>query len=164
MKYNIREATIEDAKGKGYVHYTSWMETYSGLIKQEYLDTRSLDRCIVIAKRHPENTYILEVDNLIVGFACYNESRDEDLQNAGEVKAIYLLKEYYGQGFGRKLMDACLSKLTQYNQIGIWVLATNKRAIEFYEHLGFIADGLEKHVPVSEASALHEIRMILETK
>lgn len=164
MQFNIRKATIEDAKGKGFVHYTSWMETYTGLINQEYLDTRSLDRCIVIAKRHPENTFVLEIDNKLVGFACYNKSRDEDLCNAGEIMAIYILKEYYGQGLGRKLMDACLSELREYNKVCVWVLYDNIRAINFYKHLGFIIDGKEKYVSVSDTTSLHEIRMVLNKR
>jgi len=31
MSVIIRKATREDADGKGYVHYKSWIETYTGL-------------------------------------------------------------------------------------------------------------------------------------
>ncbi|MBU1020148.1 MAG: hypothetical protein KJ847_02955 [Firmicutes bacterium] len=56
-KVTIRKADINDAEGKGYVHYHSWNEAYTGLIDQEYLDSRSLEKCIEQAKEYPQNTY-----------------------------------------------------------------------------------------------------------
>lgn len=37
-----------------------------------YLEMHSLERCINIAKKYPENTLVAEYKNEIVGFAAYN--------------------------------------------------------------------------------------------
>lgn len=160
MDVIIRNAHINDAIGKGYVHYTSWHETYRGIINDKYLETVTLEKCIDLAKNHPENTIIAIVDNKIVGFAYYVPARDEDLSNAGEVMAIYLLKEYQGLGIGKMLMNTCLEKLSKnkYDKFLVWVLKDNKKAINFYSKCGFEACGVEKEIVLGEP--IVEIRMI----
>ncbi len=160
----IRKAGISDAEEKGFVHYHSWNETYTGLIDQSFLDSRSLEKCIESARNHPENNYVAVVDDHIVGFSCYLKARDEDLKDAGEIMAIYILKDYYGLGIGKKLMAVCYKELSQYNKIILWVLKTNKNAIDFYEHIGFVQDGKEKEVKINEGVKLVEIRMVLQMR
>lgn len=136
----IRQMRENDYEGKGYVHYKSWHETYTGLIAQSYLNTISLEICIDIAKRYPENTYVAVVDDKVVGFACYGQYRDDDLINAGEVYALYVLKDYQKQGIGKLLMNTCLEELKDFKKIVVWVLSTNDNAISFYKHMGFETD------------------------
>jgi len=157
----IRKATSQDAKGKGYVHYHSWNETYKGLIDQEYLDKRSLEGCIESAKKFPNNTYVAIVSNKIIGFASYIKARDEDLNDTGEIMAIYILNDYKGKGIGKQLMNACYNELKSYKSIIVWVLSSNLKTISFYQHLGFIKDSAQKELKVSEKSSLKVIRMIL---
>ena len=156
----IRKATSLDAEGKGYVHYHSWNQTYTGLIDQDYLDSRSLEGCIKTAKKFPNNTFVAVDKNKIVGFASYIKARDEDITNAGEVIAIYLLKEYKGLGIGKKLMNECLKELKEFNKVIVWVLSSNLSTISFYEHLGFIKDGSKKELKINEKSSLTVIRMV----
>ncbi len=154
----IRKATIEDAKGKGYVHYTSWKETYTGLFPDEVMNSISLERSIKMAEEHPENTFVAIADNQIVGFSCYIESRDEDLPDAGEINAIYILKEYQGMGIGKKLMKKCYEQLKNHEYVILWVLKDNSKSIGFYESEGFRLDGKVK--------VLHDndvVRMIRKT-
>ena len=78
-----------------------------------------------------------------MGFSCYGT----DDSGAGEVFAIYLLKEAQGLGLGRKLMDATLSRLDRRSPVMLWVLENNDPAIGFYEHYGFRMDGAQKGAP-----------------
>ncbi len=160
----IRKADESDAYGKGFVHYHSWLETYTGLISQDYLDNLTLDRCVNIAKKHPENTFVAEVNNQIVGFACYMNSRDKDLLDRGEITAIYVLKKSQGLGIGKRLVLTCFSALESFKTVSLWVLKSNQQAIDFYEHLGFVKDSVEKNVLINENTVLHEIRMIFKIK
>lgn len=156
----IRIADVNDAYGKGYVHYHSWIETYTGLIDQEYLNSLSLERCIKLARKHPENTFVALVDNKVIGFACYIKSRDNDMIDSGEITAIYVLKVYQNQGVGKALMLTCIKALEEFKNISLWVLKSNKKAIEFYRYLGFELDGIEKVVKISETTKLNEVRMV----
>lgn len=140
----IRKATYQDAEGKGYVHYKSWIETYTGLFPNEVMEKISLERSVKLAKEHPENTYVAIVDHKIVGFACYIESRDTDLQNAGEIMAIYILNDFKNMGIGKALMKVCYKELANFNIITVWVLESNEKAIGFYESEGFKKDGQSK--------------------
>jgi ribosomal protein S18 acetylase RimI-like enzyme len=140
----IRKATINDSNGKGYVHYKSWIETYTRLFPDEIMEKITLERSVKLAKEHPENTYVAIVDQKIVGFACYIESRDTDLKNAGEIMAIYILNDFKNMGIGKALMKVCYKELSNFNIIAVWVLESNKKAIGFYESEGFKKDGYSK--------------------
>ena len=148
MKPQIRDMGPEDADSRGYVHWKSWQETYSGLIPEASLAKRTLERCQDVARRWPENTLVAEYGGKIVGFACYGPCRDEDLSDYGEVNAIYVLREAQGLGIGKALMEAALEKLSAYNSIAIWVLKGNEHAIGFYEQFGFRFDGAAQEIEV----------------
>jgi ribosomal protein S18 acetylase RimI-like enzyme len=137
----IRKANSSDAAGKGYVHYQSWIETYTGLFPDEVIEKVTLEKSVHLATEHPENTYIAIIDEKVVGFSCYLEARDVDLKNYGEIMAIYVLKAYQGKGIGKKLMKVCYRELSQYKGIIVWVLKSNVNAIRFYESEGFEMDG-----------------------
>lgn len=154
----IRLQTKEDAQGKGYVHYQSWIETYQELIPEYYLMRHSLERTTQLAYEHPENTWIALVEDKVVGFSCFVPSRDEDLIDAGEITAIYVLKDYQHQGIGYQLMEKALFSLSSYQVVALWVLSDNEQAIKFYEKQGFTKDGQSKIVMERKA-----IRMIKDT-
>lgn len=158
----IRNYKAEDAEGKGYVHYKSWQETYTGLMNQEYLSKMSVEQRVDFSKKYDnsENTLIAETDGKVIGFACYNKCGDSDLENYGEVYAIYVLKEYHKKGIGKMLMDECVKRLSQYKGIVLWVLDSNKNTINFYEKYGFSFDGAKKEALL--VTPITELRMIME--
>jgi len=67
----------------------------------------------------------------MIGFSCYLESRDDDLDDTGEIMAIYILKEYQGLGIGKKLMEVCYKEGSQYSKLSLWVLGSNKKLVVF---------------------------------
>ncbi|MBR3771528.1 MAG: GNAT family N-acetyltransferase [Clostridium sp.] len=136
--------TDEEICGKGYEHCTSWKEAYRGIICDQYLDSMTVEATTARARRFPENTLVAKDRERVIGFAVYGESRDEDLANAGEIEALYVLSEYYGCGAGFRLMNEAVTKLREYDTIFLWVLEENKRAIRFYERYGFKMDGKRK--------------------
>lgn len=154
----IRDMVEKDYKRKGFIHYRSWLETYKGLMDSGYLEKHSLERCINIAKKYPENTVVAEFENEIVGFAAYNKSSDSDA-NRGEVYALYVLKDYQKLGIGKALMAECIKRLAKYEYVSVWVLHNNIHAIAWYENYGFTKDGKTKCVSVMDNYSLDEIRM-----
>ena len=158
---NIKRMESDDEiKGKAYVHWKAWHEAYQGIIDQDYLDSLTLEKCEDIAYNWPDNLIIAKDGDRVVGFAGYGQSRDEDLNNTGEIFAIYILKDYYGQGVGYRLMQEGLAKLEDYPQIAVWVLKENKRAIEFYKRCGFEFDGREEEIKLG--TPVVEVRMVLD--
>ncbi|HFU4054961.1 TPA: N-acetyltransferase family protein [Streptococcus suis] len=150
-----------EIQGKAYVHWKAWQEAYAGLLPQDYLqNTYTLERCQDWAVRYPQNILVALVDDRVVGFVCYGASSQSDLSQAGEIYALYVLADFYGQKIGYQLMQAALEKLQSYKQISLWVLEGNARAIAFYEKVGFSFDGLEKTVKLGEDR--REYRMLLD--
>ncbi|HEP1818390.1 TPA: GNAT family N-acetyltransferase [Streptococcus suis] len=155
--------TEEEILGKAYVHWKSWQEAYADLLPQEFLkNTYTLERCQDWAVRYPQNILVALVDEQVVGFACYGASSQEDLQEAGELYALYVLADYYDQGIGYQLMQAALEKLQSYETVSLWVLEGNTRAIAFYEKIGFQFDGVKKIIHLGAKRIEH--RMILRQK
>jgi ribosomal protein S18 acetylase RimI-like enzyme len=55
-----------------------------------------------------------------------------------EIYMLYLLPRFQGQGHGRRLMTALASTLKARGSKStlVWALASNRPAIDFYQHLG----------------------------
>ncbi len=150
--------TEAEIRGKAYVHWKAWQEAYPGLVSPAYLEKLSLEKCEEIAFRWPENTLVAKDGERVLGFVCYGGG-GEEAPDTGEIFALYVLAAYYGTGLGRRLMDAGLEQLRDCDQIRLWVLQGNERAIRFYEKCGFRPDGAEKELPALSA---REIRMRLQ--
>lgn len=148
-----------EIRGKAYVHWKAWQETYSGLVDQDYLDNFTLEKCTDIAFRWPDHLLVAKENDKVIGFVGYGAYRDGSLAETGEIFSIYIQKEYYDQKIGYALMSAALEKLSEYKQIAVWVLEGNHRAIKFYEKCGFQFDGTTKQIKLGTINT--EIRMIL---
>ena len=111
--------TEEEIKGKAYVHYTAWQEAYEGIVDRSFLDRLSVEKCEEIARKCRTDTLVAVDGDRVVGFAAYGKARDEDLENAGEVSAIYILADYYSQSVGYRLMKEALSRLAEYPQVEV---------------------------------------------
>lgn len=146
--------TAEEIEGKSRVHWQTWREAYDEILPAEFQEQMTLDKCRFYSQKYPENTLIALNDAKVVGFVSYGDFRDS-ATIAGEIFALYVLKDYYGKGVGRQLIQAALDG---YQEILLWVLEDNKRAIAFYEKMGFVFDGEEKIVNLGKV--VKEKRMI----
>lgn len=149
--------TEEEIRGKAFVHWKSWQEAYPGLIKKEYLDRLTIEKCEQIAFNWQDGLFVAKDEERVIGFVGYGDRGDES-PGIGEIFCLYVLSEYYGTGVGRQLMEAGLEQLKEYPEICLWVLKENKRAIRFYRKCGFIPDGREI---ISKNIDAEEIRMVL---
>lgn len=157
----VRVMEPKDYERRGYIHFHAWNETYTGLVDQPYLDMRSIEQCIQQARQYPDNTFVIELEDLIAGFACFHEAAENDLKQCGEISAIYLLAQFHHMGLGVLLMDACMHAMRRYLQIIVWVLCSNDQAIRFYESYGFQKDGTEKIIIAAKQFPLPVCRMMM---
>ena len=149
--------TPEEIEGKSLVHWQTWREAYDDLLPAEFQETMTLDRCRFFSQNYPENTLIAMDGKKVVGFISYGNYRDETIQ-AGEIIALYVLKDYYGKGVSKQLMNAAFVALDHFSEIYLWVLKDNKRAIAFYQKMGFTVDGPEKILELGKP--VKELRMV----
>lgn len=153
-----RLETEEEIRGKAYVHLKSWQEAYAGIVDAAYLNRRTLESCIHAARESVDSTVIAKDGERVVGFVTYGKNEAGDMQNAGEIVSLYVLADYYGQKIGYRLTKEALNHLRDCSQIAAWVLEDNRRAIAFYERLGFHFDGLRGATQTGASAA----RMVLE--
>ena len=150
--------TDQEVKGKAFVHWKCWQETYPGLVSQEYLDKLTLEKCEEKAFQWRDNILVAREGDRVIGFVGYGSS-GPDAPDTGEVFALYVLPEYHGTGVGRQLMDAALEKLAAYPKICLWAVKGNGRAVRFYEKCGFCLTGEEKF---TKSVSAYGIRMLKE--
>ena len=161
---NFRTARIADVPAIGKLHYNAWLETYRGLLSEDYLATLSPERMATIfAHRAPANLYLLEDEGELWGFALVGHGREHDLPpRTGELCGIYLRAAYQGYGYGKTLFAWAENRLKGmgYQRMFLWVLATNQKAIGFYEAMGMHSDGKTQFANLGGPAM--EVRMVKE--
>lgn len=156
----------KDREGRAFVHYTAWRETYAGLMPEAILAAHTMERCRESARRGNSSNTFVALDRAdgdrVVGFATLSHfARDfVSVPEAGEIVALYVLREYQGLGLGRQLLEHCLAWLPR-PRVALFVLEGNEKAIEFYEHMGFRLTG-HTITDKQENGTLTEIEMCLE--
>lgn len=153
-----RMETDEEIKGKAFVHFQSWQEAYSGIVKQAYLDERTIEKCEEMALNTMDTTIIAKDGERVIGCVQYGKYNYDDLEDAGEIIALYVLADYYGKGIGYRLMQEAMQYLSDYPQIALFVIKDNQRAIDFYTRYGFRFDGQEGMTQIGATVA----RMVLK--
>ena len=141
----------QDREGRVFVHYQAWRETYPGLVPDNVLSAHTLERCLERANDRSRSnsaaTFVAldrENGDRVVGFGTLHcHARDfVSVPEAGEIGALYVLKDFQGQGIGRGLLEHCLAWIPQ-PRAALFVLKGNEKAIRFYEHMGFCLTGHE---------------------
>jgi len=150
----IRAATTQEAEAIGAVHYQAWLETYTGMLPDSFLATRSPEKSTAMFRANQcRDTVVAEVNGMIVGFCGWGAIRDDrQTGGMGEIYGIYLLKKYQRMGLGRRMMEYAVARLEagRYGKIGLWVLEDNHNAIRFYEKQGFRDSGIRKAADLGE--------------
>lgn len=138
---NIRKAVLSDAKGIAQVHVNSWRTTYVNIVGEEYLNQLSYEKREEMWVRSIPNggVYVaVDEEGTIVGFSSGGKERTGEYSNyAGELYAIYILKEYQGNGLGKALVKPIVKELQdqQIDSMVVCVLEENDSRL-FYEALG----------------------------
>ena len=135
MKMVIKRAQKEDADIIGEVHSAAWKQTYQGVFSQEYLDSdspsaRREEFLSSLNDRHCVYL-LLKDDDQASGIVKLLVNRNDI-----EVASFYILEEYRGRGFGRKILEYIFSEYKDRHFV-LWVLETNLNARAFYEKCGF---------------------------
>jgi GNAT superfamily N-acetyltransferase len=141
-RVSIRQAVPADAEPLAHLHLDVWDDAYAGLMPQGILDDRREKVAERVARWReildgPEPTWLAEDDEGLVGFASAGPARDNDMEDMLELYALYVRASYWGTGVGYALFEVAVGDRACY----LWVLASNERAIRFYERQGFRLDG-----------------------
>lgn len=117
MNYLIRRKEKEDCVSVAHVVTIAGNETYKGIVNDDFLNSLYKNE-----EQRANNLYnnfsakdnhqlVLEVDNEVVGFVNVRATDDTDYDRCGEIYAIYIIGDYKGKGFGKKLFEAGITEL-----------------------------------------------------
>lgn len=153
---NIRIATIDDVQTISLIHALSWKEAYKNNLSQQFLRNIKNDRWVPLFTEYIQNqrfeTALFFEAEKATACITYGKSRDESLGDCAEIVSLYVLPEYWSQKQGYELMQFSMQRLKEqgFNQVILWVLKENKRAIQFYNKIGFANDGATIEVPMDD--------------
>jgi len=150
-KIEIRKANINDSEPIAVVLVESWRHAYKGIMPDEVLDNLSVSKRSEGWSTHLSDggeAYVLIESEKIIGVLEVSRFRGElkEYEHYAEIPVIYLLPKKIGKGFGFLLMEYAQQLLASkgFNDIAIWVLEKNTRAIQFYNKAGFLFSGVVK--------------------
>jgi GNAT superfamily N-acetyltransferase len=148
MVVTIRPATVEDADGVGEVHVRAWQSAYRGMMPDDYLDglqahdhaTRWREH--LLAPSSDVQLLVVVHDQRVVGFASVGPALDSEAGEIGQLYAINLDPDVWGQGLGRTLLSVATDRLREvgYVEAVLWVVPDNRRARCLYESEGWCDD------------------------
>lgn len=148
---SIRPARRRDADVLASVHDAAWRGAYLGIlggIELERLIARRGSDWWEAAIRYRTRISLIEVAGVTAGYVTGGRSRMKTLPFASEIYELYLLPEYQGLGFGKRLFAAARADLRSSGLKGlaVRVLAENTPACAFYETMGgkLVSESLER--------------------
>jgi GNAT superfamily N-acetyltransferase len=140
----LRPALPDDAAAIAQVRVESWRTTYRGIIPDAYLDGMTVEDStalwhrVLSAAPNATNTFVAEIDGAVAGFSSGLMRNEPKYGLDAELSAVYVTPAHQRLGIGRQLVGAVAGAQQALGATGlvVWVLAANRRARTFYEHLG----------------------------
>ncbi len=155
----IKPCDFQDIPDIAHIHVAAWKDTYRGLVPQEYLDglnvaarLKGWESIFRDETNEDSNVFMAYIDHIPAGFVSFGKARDEIMKGKGEIYAIYLLKDFWAKGVGHSLFRAAKEalKIGGLSECYLWVLDTNKNAIDSYSRWGGVVDAsLSKQEEIS---------------
>ena len=162
QKCIIRNGTFEDGPEVSTFFTTTHGET-DYLLSYPEESTRDDEKQSNYLKETTESDREIEllaiVDGKVVGMAGFNAIGSKCKVRHRAEFGITVSKNYWGQGIGKAIMNACIecAKEAGYIQLELDVVADNTRAIELYKKLGFIEFGRNPKGFQSKYSGFQEL-------
>lgn len=138
----IRPVGPDDAVRLSLISDATFLETFAGVIDGDALvahcEEMHAPRYLAKLLDEGAKAWLAELDRAPVGYAMLT-SPELDAAQAGdiELKKIYLLSRFQGQGIASRLFDAALEGAAGHQRLLLGVKADNHRAIAFYMKQGF---------------------------
>jgi ribosomal protein S18 acetylase RimI-like enzyme len=164
--YQVRPATVRDAKAIAQIHVVAAQAAYKGLVPDDQLNAPSVDKRQAFWREAIEysepQVHVVTKDDEIVGFVGFDRSRDKGTPSTmGEIWALYVAPAEWGQGAGLALWDAANDGLKEEGctNVSLWVPVRNERAMRFFEHAGFKREMTSLKTVAIGTVKLEEIRL-----
>ncbi|QGQ98151.1 N-acetyltransferase [Paenibacillus psychroresistens] len=122
----IRWAQMDDIHDLAYVYSESYRKAYVGIIPDEFLDQVSLnERDQYFRKSLSEDKQkiaIMSLDEKAIGLLIFDFQGEADLpENSAEILAIYLMKDYWGSGFGKLFLNWGMDRINELGYANVFL-------------------------------------------
>lgn len=111
-----------------------------------------LEKCLPESQRildiKGRHRYYLNIEEYFIGFWCvFNNSNiigtvalSELSSKSCELKSLYLLEQYHGMGYGKKMLLYAIGQAKKhgYKEIYLDSLSTSTKAVSLYRRIGFV--------------------------
>jgi ribosomal protein S18 acetylase RimI-like enzyme len=166
LDYEVRPATLRDAKAIAEVHVASARAAYAGILPEDQLralapSTREAKWREAIEFSEPQ-VHVAVLGEEVAGFVGFDRSRDPKTPSTtGEIWALYIKPEHWGKGVGVALWDAAREGLEEEGctRVTVWVPLRNDRALRFYELAGFKREMKTAKTTLLGSTKIEEIRL-----
>jgi RimJ/RimL family protein N-acetyltransferase len=163
----IRTPRVEDAEP--IINFMKQVDTESLFLAREPGEFQvSIDReqeMIQSLIQDPDSTwFVAEINGRIVGQCSIGLIRSYARYRHRAGLGIVIIKEYWSQGIGGKIMQECINWAKSHNieKIELDVVSTNAKAIGMYESFGFIKTGtIQKALKYADGTYVDEYNMEL---
>lgn len=143
MKIDIKPAQINQIEEMSEVINSTWNAVYKNLISED-------DMAYFIDFERRKCSFESMLDNGTIIFNIICDGKISGVVSCGKTKyngiceiiQLYVLPSYQNKGFGRKLLCHALRFMRKsgFKEAILWVMESNKPAIDFYEKFGFHYD------------------------
>lgn len=146
QKISYRKANHTDAIKLSILFKTVYIQTYgidgvsdefANFITKQF----SVERLQGLIMNNPDTLVVAVYKDNLVGVAEIEFDKKCPINNivAPELNKLYILEWFCGQGIGFQLLREAenIVKMKGINEMWLWVLVSNKRAIAFYEKQNF---------------------------
>lgn len=145
----FRPAEPRDAEAIAHLHATVWSETCRELAPPEAFAALDEAHRLRGWKQRLANPIVdqlvllAEADGRLVGMGAAGAASDPLYGGRGEIKFVYIDRDFQGQGIGRQLLRRLARhlKARHYPGVALGVVDGNHAAIGFYQALGGRAIG-----------------------
>ena len=159
--YEVRPAVLRDAKAIAEVHAAAARAAYADILPEDQLRalapaTREAKWREAIEYAEPQ-VHVAVLGEEVVGFVGFDRSRDPKTPSTpGEIWAIYVRPDHWGQGVGVALWDAAREGLEEEGctVVTVWVPLRNDRALRFHELAGF-----KREMKTAKTTAVGTVRI-----
>jgi ribosomal protein S18 acetylase RimI-like enzyme len=146
-------AEVSDATEIAHVRVAAWRAAYRGLMPDAYLDRADLKDIEAELMRHrlsvrgdEAHMSVAEWDGRVVGYCAYGSGGNDDTEASGGVYDLYIHPDAWRRGVGRQLLVYAIEHFKQqgFSEATLFVIEGNTRARNFYEQVGWRADGYRR--------------------
>ena len=167
MTVRIERAVAADAAAVAEVHRAGFTAGYAEALPEARQGTSGVGAVSGAwsgwLRRSRADTFVAREGRELIGFCTLHPLTEAGADSAvGEIPVIVVHPSHWRRGVGRLLVARAVEAASErrFSEVALWVLESNRRAVTFYESMGFRSDG-GRRVFREGSAPLHEQRMTL---